>query len=386
MNHCQSDERKKGIGYSYWGFLGDVKMDGEGNLLSTPDGNAFYSWSIIDEFAMRGNNVFQLMPDRDKCAAEILGPEMFTSWLGHRRINAYKHLCKMGDYLESYDFLKDYIDYAIIEWRFLVSGRNDIELKGKAGWQPDLYVQDKIIESFNRVGIPFVVFDLDYKLTEEDIKKYDIKYVIELGDKWKNNPIVKSKRVEIPFWFKGINYFNPVYKPEGNLVYVGNRYERDWCIDKYIPEYMEGVKVYGNWNEGGRDSAQRWPKIDFSHRLQTRDMRDAYKDYIATILLAKKEYCEMGFMTARLIEAVFYGVVPLFISEYGEDTIKKYAGEYAGFLTVDGKSDVDTIIRYLRLNPDVRLKVIEYLRNHLRFMDVSHFVDDVESLIQKHED
>lgn len=385
MKHGKSNERKRGVGYSYWGFLGDVKMDSEGNLLSTPDGNAFYSWSIVDELAMRGNSVFQLMPDRDKYTAEILGPEMFTSWLGHRRINAYKYLCKMNDYLESYDFLKDYINYAILEWRFLVSGRNDFELKGQNGWQPDLYIQDKLIEALNAKNIPFVVFDLDYKLTEEDIKKYNIKYVIELGNKWKDNLLVKSKRVEIPFWFNGINYFNPVEKPAGNLVYIGNRYERDWCIDKYIPEYLEGVKVYGNWNEAGRDSAQRWPKIDFGSRLQTRDMRDAYKDYIATILLAKKEYCEMGFMTARLIEAVFYGVVPLFISEYGEDTIKKYAGEYAELLTVDNKSDVDAIIRYLRHNPGERLKVISYLRNHLRFMDVSHFIDDVESLIQMHE-
>ena len=30
------------IGYSYWGFLGDRKYDDNGNLLSTPDGNAFY--------------------------------------------------------------------------------------------------------------------------------------------------------------------------------------------------------------------------------------------------------------------------------------------------------------------------------------------------------
>ena len=78
MNYCESNKRKKGVGYSYWGFLGDVKMDSKGNLLSTPDGNAFYSWSIIDELATRGNSVFQLMPDRDKYAAEILGPEMFT--------------------------------------------------------------------------------------------------------------------------------------------------------------------------------------------------------------------------------------------------------------------------------------------------------------------
>ena len=377
---------KKRVGYSYWGFLADVKLNESGNVLSTPDGNAFYSWSIINEYRDRGTCIQQLMPDRDKHANLILGPDMFSAWLRYRRFDAYADMIRMYSMLEDYKLVISDLDYAILEWRFLVPGRNDLELKGQNGWQPDLYIQEKLIEALNAKNIPFVVFDLDYKLTEEDIKEYGIKYVIELGDKWKDNPLVKSKRVEIPFYFNGINYFNPVEKPAGNLVYIGNRYERDWCIDKYIPEYLEGVKVYGNWNEAGRDSKERWPKIDFGGRLQTRDMHDAYKDYIATILLAKEEYCKMGFMTARLIEAIFYGVVPLFISEYGKDTINKYAGKYAEALTVDSKSDVDTMLRYLRFHPEERLEIISYLRNHLRFMDARYFVDDVEDLIQNHED
>ena len=31
------------VGYSYWGFLGDVKMNSNCDIISTPDGNAFYS-------------------------------------------------------------------------------------------------------------------------------------------------------------------------------------------------------------------------------------------------------------------------------------------------------------------------------------------------------
>ena len=56
----------KKCGYSYWGFLGDTKMDKDGNLLSTPDGNAFYSWSIIRQLQKDGYVVVQVMPDRDK--------------------------------------------------------------------------------------------------------------------------------------------------------------------------------------------------------------------------------------------------------------------------------------------------------------------------------
>ena len=43
------------VGYSYWGFLGDKKLDEKFNEVSTPDGNAFYSWSIIREIQKRGN-------------------------------------------------------------------------------------------------------------------------------------------------------------------------------------------------------------------------------------------------------------------------------------------------------------------------------------------
>ena len=56
----------KKCGYSYWGFLGDTKMDKDGNLLSTPDGNAFYSWSIIRQLQKDGYVVVQVMPDRDR--------------------------------------------------------------------------------------------------------------------------------------------------------------------------------------------------------------------------------------------------------------------------------------------------------------------------------
>ena len=46
------------IGYSYWGFLGDRKYDDNGKILSTPDGNAFYSWSIINKLQSDGHTVF----------------------------------------------------------------------------------------------------------------------------------------------------------------------------------------------------------------------------------------------------------------------------------------------------------------------------------------
>ena len=90
------------IGYSYWGFLGDRKYDDEGNILSTPDGNAFYSWSIINKFIQDGHQVIGIMPDRDEPGFRFEGVNLFSSWCKTSRSNAYmsmNHL-EYGDFFD----------------------------------------------------------------------------------------------------------------------------------------------------------------------------------------------------------------------------------------------------------------------------------------------
>ena len=77
------------IGYSFWGYLGDLKFDPEGNLASTPDGNAFYSWSIISEALKRGYSVKRIMPDRDAVGYKMLHKYLFNSWCREDREKAY---------------------------------------------------------------------------------------------------------------------------------------------------------------------------------------------------------------------------------------------------------------------------------------------------------
>ena len=117
------------------------------------------------------------------------------------------------------------------------------------------------------------------------------------------------------------------------------------------------------------------------YRLQTSEMHKVYSNSLATVLLAKKEYCEHHFMTARLIEAIFYGTVPLFIEEYGKDTIEFFAGRYADLLTVSSKADIIDRIYYFKYNMQERRKIIHYLRRHLAtFMDVDNFVNVLLSI------
>lgn len=366
------------IGYAFWGFLGDNKYDSKGNKVSAPDGNAFYSWAIIKAFQDKGDIVYAMMPDRDApgVTKELLNN--FSAWCKYARTKVYG---QMVDF--NFDKMNvQCIDMILLEWRWLIEGRNNLELEGSEGWQPDLKLRNQIIDLANSNNIPLIVFDLDYKLTEEDIAKFGIKYVIELGNKWENSSLVKSKKVYIPFDFEYINEFDIETNDFVNsLVYVGNRYERDWCIDKYIPEDLENCMIYGNWKESGRDSEARWNKLKFGNRLQTADMHDVYSKSIATILLAKKEYCKCQFMTARIIESIFYGCVPIFIEEYGEDMIMGYAGKYSELLTAHDKNDVKIIVEVLKNNVQLRKDVILYLRKHLGFMDSKFFVRDVVDLI-----
>lgn len=377
------------IGYGFWGFLGDKKFDKHGNEISTPDGNAFYSWSIIRAFQKEGHNVFALMPDRDIPGIEKLGKNLFKTFAMEERYDAYGLIENFIDYdyyLE--DILKNNVkleniidigddeklDAVIWEWRMPIPGRNIGLSIDAPSFQPDYALQDILLNYFKRNHIPVYIFDLDYKVTDEDIEKYNIAGIIELGDKWKDYRKCKTTSVYIPFGFDCINEFE-IKNPTELIVYVGNRYERDWCIDKYIPGDLDGVTVYGNWLEGGRDSAEKWPNINFGKRLQLSEMYDAYSKAAVTPLLAKEEYCKHSFMTARLIEAVFYGCVPLLIEEF------ELPGAYLEHdlidaLTVHNKEELIEKAKYFMEHPDERKDIIRILRNELRIFDAKHFVKD----------
>lgn len=404
------------IGYSFWGYLGDIKYDLQGNVASTPDGNAFYSWSIIYKLIEDGHKVYGIMPDRDYsafCHKSENGKHLFDSWCTEQRKGAYFCMGNIWDNnnfiaLDSYDTIRrmvrdnqlygyiasflDKVDIVLHEWRMPIPGRN-IALSDEdyVHYQPDLDIQNCILKYFGEhPEKKLIIFDLDYKLDVNELNKLpgggNNIYIFELGYKL-SSKYPNAYHVEIPFDFRYINEFSIPGEdwnssPYNNLVYVGNRYERDWCIDKYIPTEINGVKVYGNWCESGRDSKERWPNIKFGNRVQTADMSSIYGNSKATILLAKKEYLENSFMTARILEAIFYGSVPLFIEEYGKETIEKYAGKLAPYLTVKSKADVIDCV-YALEDDDLRIKTIKYLREHLKFMDVENFVNKIYEVYEK---
>jgi len=397
--------RNNSIGYSYWGFLGDDKYNILGDKISTPDGNAFYSWSIIKGFQAAGYEVIQVMPDRDYPGFKLRNSELFRSWCCSDRYLAYAHMSKSEDwmYLDYQEHANEYTSnmvwdiwrklglcdckFILHEWRMEVPGRNELRLKGVIpAWQPDLWLQEELISFCRTYDITLVVFDLDYKLEVQKLYEMldsgvDVR-VIELGMKWDAIGSIKSSQVEIPFDFGRIDNFNVIDTRycDKDLVYVGNRYERDWCVDKYIPHRRGKTTFYGNWLEANRRSNEDWPYITFKPRAQLTDMHEIYSHSVATILMAKQDYCDNGFMTARIIECIFYGSLPIFIEEFGEKTIHKYAGGMASELTAHSVRDVNAIVRKYKHATRSRELAIMYLRKYLSFMDVKNFVSEVERL------
>lgn len=374
------------IGYFYWGFLGDRKYDEFGKQISTPDGNAFYSWSIIKAFIDAGHTVHCMTIDRDANCYKYDRENMFSAWCTNDRIYAYNSMkkdMKIHAYINEGARIVDFldipdVDMILIEWRWPIPGRN-MNVENYENWQPDLDICLGLIEYANRKNIPFVVFDLDYKLTYEDVVNYNIKNIIELGNKWENNNKVNSTRVQIPFDFSHMFDFD-VEDANEKVIYVGNRYERDWCINKYLPD---GSIVYGNWLEGNRESDKVWPNLKFGKRLQTADMHDAYSKCAVTPLLAKHEYCKYGFVTARLLEAVFYGCLPLFIEEFSSDVLVKYVPLYLKrHIIVHDKKDIESLSNYLLKHQDERKEMIYEMRKHLEFMDAKYFVRRVMWLLR----
>lgn len=396
----------KKCAYSFWGYMADVKTDENGNEVSTPDGNSFYSWCIIDELMKRGYNVRRVMLDRD-CYPMQFGNEMqeaFSLFAQDERYRAWlssspgqmKVVLRQQDFKSVKDMMMRFVDdavrsseFVLHEWRMLIKGRNDEETfkNDRKNWQPDLLFQQCVIESCKKYGVKLLIFDLDYKLEVSQYRAIAEMLegnvgIIELGNKWGEK--MNAINVEIPFSFEHIDKFPPLAEEcrKIDVVYVGNRYERDNAINKYMPN-KQGyiVKCYGNWLTSFDDSQEKWPWIYFGERLQMAQMPMVYQDALVTPLLAKEEYYENGFMTARIIEAVFYGTVPLFAEEYGEDLIKKYAGEkYAELLTIRSADDVIEKVDYFREYPEVHELVIRTLRINLKFMDVSNFVDSLLEL------
>lgn len=386
----------KKVGYSYWGFLGDYKFDEDKDLVSTPDGNAFYSSSIIHSLQQAGYEVIQVMPDRDMPGYDSMRDFLFSSWGTSMRSAAYRKMIRNYVKKERDQSVSDYFDelhkfwddsglrdakFILHEYRFCIEGRNDPASFqcGEYGFQPDFMIQLALFNYCIKHGVFVYIFDLDYKLDEATLDKLKAKglkfKVVELGNKWACRGD-EALRVQIPFdWDVMLAEADicSVFSKTKSICYVGNRYERDETVYKYL-DHISNVDVYGKWLLGDVD----FSGLVFHGRVHVPQMKEAYRTHMATLLMAKQEYYEHEFMTARILEAVFYGCVPFFAEEYGDDVISKYAGTFSNLLKVRSAEELTTKNRILKRDRELAYHVLCYLVSHLSFMSSDKFVEILE--------
>lgn len=386
----------KKVGYSYWGFLGDYKFDEDKDLVSTPDGNAFYSSSIIHSLQQAGYEVIQVMPDRDMPGYESMRDFLFSSWGTSMRSDAYRKMTKNYVRKEFYMPVSDYFywlfkfwdvsglkdaKFIIHEYRFCIEGRNDPASfqHGEYGFQPDYMIQLALFNYCIKHGVFVYIFDLDYKLDEatlDKLKAGGLKFkVVELGNKWAWRGD-EALRVQIPFDWEVMLAeadINSVFSKTKSICYVGNRYERDETVYKYL-DPIGNVDIYGKWLHGDAD----FKGLAFHGRVHVPQIKEAYRTHMATLLMAKQEYYEHEFMTARILEAVFYGCVPFFAEEYGDNAINTYAGAFGNFLKVRSAEELMTKTRMLEDDKEFAYRVLCYLVSHLEFMSSDKFVKTME--------
>lgn len=376
------------IGYSFWGYLGDRKYDACGQPVSTPDGNATYSWALVWEAVRRGHEVFPMQLDRDAAGWEKYGPALFASFSRRKRADAYLHLRERdtrGEALPELDLL-------LVEWRWPIPGRNTPDARGTPAFQPDLVRQGELLERYRAGRTSVVLWDLDHKLTDDDVGLVRPAAILETAvsprsyevwdeaiETWTGR---QAARVEPPFVVDDLMQHQTFPANRGRLmVYVGSRYERDDQIDRWIGPLREAtqrrVHFYGNWTREPclSECRARWPGVQYHDRIGVVDFREAYERAACVPLLSKASYAERGFVTPRPVEALLFGSLPVGLAGH------LGIGAYCSRVARDPRHLAEVAEGLAEMTVEERHVEREELAHRLRRVDASRFVDALERCV-----
>jgi hypothetical protein len=363
------------IGYSYWGFLGDIKLDRDGNELSTPDGNATYSWSILWEAQRRGHEVWAMQEDRDRSAWNVNGVGLFKSFSQQKRANAYRRTEQTNGHM-----LPD-LDVLLVEWRFPIPGRNCVIVDGRPQFggeqQPDLWRQTQLLQHYLERGTRVIAWDLDHKLERGDEAYWGFDAVFETSQR-PRHLLIERTQVEPPFVIDDLMQHETLpVDPRQKLVYVGSRYERDDVITEFVKPVSDRwpgeVMFYGNWLNTLDECRALWPNVSYNGRIGVAGFRQAYGRAVACPLLAKRSYLKTGFITPRPWEALLFGTIPI--------GIHRSQVPYTHLIGANEETMVAWIEDLTTISPRERDDLRRDLCHELRFMDVRNFVDEIENVV-----
>lgn len=360
------------VGYSYWGFLGDHKMDDSGKELSTPDGNATYSWSIIHEMQRRGWTVYMMQQDRDWPAFKSMGKNLFASFSQAKRMEAYLRM------LQTWGERFPELDVLILEWRFPIPGRNTGVSPDSKDYQPDLDRQIRLLEHYKGTKTKIIFWDLDHKVELKDEERWQPDAIFETSVE-PRKLLVPRTRVEPPIVVADLMQYPTLPSdPNRKLVYIGSRYERDDIITEWVKptsdQYPNHVEFWGNWLKTVDECRKLWPNVSYNDRITTKDFRRVYGTAGACPLLAKRSYLETGFITPRPWEALMFGTIPVGLAP------AKGISQYTVHIAHSGDDMVEVAETLAGADLAARDQCRKDNVDMLDFMDASRFVNKVEAV------
>lgn len=385
------------LGYSYWGFLGDNKIEG-GVPISAPDGNATYSWSIVHEALKRGWKVWSMQKDRDMEAMVSIGRDNFQAFSQMKRFNAYAGMYRtFGEELPELDVL-------LLEWRFPIRGRNccsstwegahcfpqandrgelwDVQYGGeKVLLQPDLIRQHELLRHYRKTNTKIIFWDLDHKLDAHDEDYWQPHAIFEPSAKPFVGPTGPRIRTDFPFVVEDLLQFPTLStNPNKKLVYIGSRYERDDVITEWVKpasdKWPGQVEFWGNWLKTIDQCRKLWPNVSYNDRITAKDFRRVYSDAVGVPLLGKKSFLENGLVTLRPMEALLFGTIPIGLGSHVG--IDRYVDP--GLIAGDGNDMIEVVETLCGLPLSERDRIRKENVEQLSFIDASHFIDKIEDV------
>lgn len=355
----------KRVLYNHWNYLSDKRG------ISSPDGGATYLPWILEEFNKRGWRVYCSV-DKDKELVEKYGIEAFSAFSKEKRWKIYNKI-KFLNLDKILNQKLPEIDLLICEWRFPT--KDNSLFPNELNYSPDLKIQEILLNSYKYSFSPpkIIIFDLDYKFLKEDRKKINPWKVLEQGI----NPKPNNKNIFIPMDIEEMRQF-PTLKNLDKMVYVGNDYNRREDIEKkLIPfsnNHPQTIKFYGNWLKDSQHELRRkWKNIEFNGRVGFNEFREIYSQSTCYPLLAPQEYKERGHMTARILEGLMFGSIPIGWRDF--IGIEKWL---PNSLIIDENNPLEEVYdNLLKMSLSDRIKLRESLIDKLEFHDVRKFVDVV---------
>jgi hypothetical protein len=266
------------IGYSFWGFLG-------AGILDTPDGGRSHRSPLIDGLRERGHEVVFLQANRDLTEAGLDLTSIYRWDLGLPAIDAL-----------------------FLEWRWPIPRRNTT-VCGSRGHTCDLHRQQQLLSHYTGRGTPTLLWDKDRQLpAAHPLRRQRNVRVAEPA----LHPTAGAVSLRFPVPDRLLDDADPgalAASPRDlPLVYVGNQYDRDDALDRYLAPAARQLPhlIAGKWPRTGR-----WPDLTFVGRVPYANVTSLHQRSLATVLLLPDRYAAVGHVTQRLFEAVLAGCLPL---------------------------------------------------------------------------